>query len=458
MSKSRGPLSGLRVLDLGRHISCPTCGMTLGDLGAEVIKIEKAGYGDDTRHSGEYAKGVNIYYPTENRNKKSITVNFRSDKGKNLLRELVKKADVLIENFRPGTMEKMGLGWEDVHKINPRLIMASISGYGKGSPYSQRPGFDSIMAATTGIMDLNRTEEDGPRITGGIWFIDIMAGMWTTIAILAALRRRETSGLGQYIDTAMYDSCLYALNTFIPNYDQNHEISRNSTKNAYDCPAGRYRSKDGYVICLAGGDNLFERLLTVTDDPVLHRPEYKNHDARLDPANYDIINAAVDRVMQTKTGDEWDTIFAEAGIPGGKIKDIGDVMGSPATFARNTTVKLEVPGLGPVTFPGTPLSFSDEELQFTRAPELGEHNREIYGGLLGLSDKEIQLFRLVQNNIGLIALLFIQNMVSHNLRSFSCSNIFYCPHFSVMTAMSILYRNISKKQIEIFDRFHLICR
>ncbi len=390
MSKSRGPLSGLRVLDLGRHISCPTCGMTLGDLGAEVIKIEKAGYGDDTRHSGEYAKGVNIYYPTENRNKKSITVNFRSDKGKNLLRELVKKADVLIENFRPGTMEKMGLGWEDVHKINPRLIMASISGYGKGSPYSQRPGFDSIMAATTGIMDLNRTEEGGPRITGGIWFIDIMAGMWTTIAILAALRRRETSGLGQYIDTAMYDSCLYALNTFIPNYDQNHEISRNSTKNAYDCPAGRYRSKDGYVICLAGGDNLFERLLTVTDDPVLHRPEYKDHDARLDPANYDIINAAVDRVMQTKTGDEWDTIFAEAGIPGGKIKDVGDVMRSPATFARNTTVKLEVPGLRPVTFPGTPLSFSDEELQFTRAPELGEHNREIYGGLLGLSDKEIQ--------------------------------------------------------------------
>ena len=126
MSKSRGPLSGLRVLDLGRHISCPTCGMTLGDLGAEVIKIEKAGYGDDTRHSGEYAKGVNIYYPTENRNKKSITVNFRSDKGKNLLRELVKKADVLIENFRPGTMEKMGLGWEDVHKINPRLIMGLL--------------------------------------------------------------------------------------------------------------------------------------------------------------------------------------------------------------------------------------------------------------------------------------------------------------------------------------------
>jgi len=388
MSTNMGPLSGIRVLDLGRHISCPTCAMTLGDLGAEVIKVEKVGWGDDTRHSGEFVDGVNLYYPTENRNKKSVTVDFRSEDGKKLLRGLIEKSDVLLENFRPGTMEKMGLGWETVHELNPRLIMASISGYGQGSPYQNRPGFDSIMAATTGIMDLNRAD-DGPRITGGIWFIDILAGMWTTIAVQAALRRRDSTGLGQYINTAMYDSCLYCLNTFIPFYDKSGIISRNSTKNAYDCPAGRYRSKDGYVICLAGNDSLFERLLTVTDDPVLHNPLYKDHDARLDPANYDIINEAVERLMETKTGDEWDEIFDRIGIPGGKIKDVGDVMRSPATYARNATVKLEVPGLGMVTFPGTPLNFSDETLGFTRAPELGEHNKEIYGGLLGLSDEEL---------------------------------------------------------------------
>jgi len=393
MNTDKGPLSGIRVLDLGRHISCPTCGMTLGDLGAEVIKVEKAGWGDDTRHSGEFVDGINLYYPTENRNKKSITVNFRSESGKKLLKRLIEKSDILIENFRPGTMEKMGLAWEAVHKINPRMIMASISGYGKGSPYHDRPGFDSIMSATTGIMDLNRAEGDGPRITGGIWFIDIMAGMWTTIAILAALRRRAATGAGQYIDTAMYDSCLYSLNTYIPFYDKSGIISRNATKNAYDCPAGRYKSKDGYVICLAGGDNLFERLLTITDDPVLHNPLYKDHEARIDPANYDTINDAVARLMLTKTGDEWDDIFASIGVPGGKIKDIGDVMKSPATFARNTTVKLEVPGLGKVTFPGTPLNFSDETLGFTPAPALGEHNEEIYGGLLGLSKKEIEQLR-----------------------------------------------------------------
>lgn len=389
MSANNGPLSGIRVLDLGRHISCPTCGMTLGDLGAEVIKAEKAVWGDDTRHSGEFVDGINLYYPTENRNKKSITINFRSDGGKELLRKLIKHSDILIENFRPGTMEKMGLDWETVHKLNPRLIMASVNGYGQGSPFQNRPAFDSIMAATTGIMDLNRAEGI-PRITGGIWFIDILAGMWATIGILAALRRRDSTGEGQYIDIAMYDCCLYSLNTFIPFYDKSGIISRNSTKNAYDCPAGTYKSKDGYVICLAGGDNLFERLLTITDDPVLHNPLYKDHEARLDPANYAIINEAVEKLMSTKTGDEWDEIFDRIGVPGGKIKDLGDVMKSPATYARNATVKLEVPGLGEVTFPGTPLNFSDEKLDFTPAPELGEHNKEIFGGLLGLSDDEIE--------------------------------------------------------------------
>lgn len=388
MSANMGPLSGIRVLDLGRHISCPSCGMTLGDLGAEVIKVEKTGWGDDTRHSGEHYNGVNLYYPTENRNKKSVTINFRSDKGKELLAELIKKSDVLIENFRPGTMEKMGFDWETVHAMNPTLIMASINGYGKGSPYYHRPGFDSIMAASSGIMDINRSES-GPRITGGIWFIDIMAGMWTTIAILAALHRRQSTGKGQYIDTAMYDSCLFSLNTFIPFFDQSGIITRNSTKNAYDCPAGLYRSKDGIVMCLAGQDSLFERLLSITDDPVLHDPKFKDHAARLQPGNYEIVNDAVDRLMQTKTGDEWDEIFDRIGVPGGKIKDLGDVMKSPATYARNATVKLEVPGLGMVTFPGTPLNFSDETLGFTRAPELGEHNEEIYGGLLGLSSEEL---------------------------------------------------------------------
>ena len=389
MSANKGPLAGIRVLDLGRHISCPTCGMTLGDLGAEVIKVEKRGWGDDTRHSGETYNGVNLYYPTENRNKKSVTINFRSEKGKALLHQLIEQSDVIIENFRPGTMEKMGLGWEDVHKINPKIIMASINGYGEGSPHYMRPGFDSIMAAATGIMDINRSES-GPRITGGIWFIDIMTGMWATIAILAALRRREQTGLGQFIDSAMYDSCLFALNTFIPFFDQSGIITRNSTKNAYDCPAGLFKSKDGLVICLAGQDSLFERLLTVMDDPILHKPEYRDHDTRLMEEHYDVINAAVEREISKKTGDEWDEIFDRIGVPGGKVKDLGDVMRSPATYVRNTTVKLEVPGLGPVTFPGTPLHFSDEELGFEPAPELGQHNEEIYCGLLGLSADELE--------------------------------------------------------------------
>ena len=154
-------------------------------------------------------------------------------------------------------------------------------------------------------------------------------------------------------------------------------------------------TKDGRVICLAGQDSLFERLLTVMDDPILHKPEYRDHDTRLMPEHYDIINAAVEREIAKRTGDEWDEIFDRIGVPGGKIKDLGDVMASPATYTRNTTVKLEVPGLGPVTFPGTPLYFSDEELGFDRAPDLGEHNREIYCGLLGRTEEELN--QLLEN-------------------------------------------------------------
>ena len=389
MSANMGPLSGVRVLDLGRHISCPVCGMILGDLGAEVIKVEKTGWGDDTRHSGEFYNGVNLYFPTENRNKKSVTINFRSDEGKQLLKELIEKSDVLIENFRPGTMEKMGFGWDKIHEINPRMVAASINGYGQGSPYYMRPGFDSIIAAASGIMDINRSDK-GPRITGGIWFIDIMAGMWSTIAILSALRRRESTGKGQYIDTAMYDSALFSLNTFLPFFSQSGKINRNSMRNAYDCPSGLFKCKDGEVLCLTGQDSLFERLLTIVEDPFLHDPKFKDHATRLLPEYYDDINAAVERELQKKTGDEWEEIFNRVGIPGGKIKDLGDVMASPATAARNATVELEVPGLGPVTFAGTPLHFSDETLGFTPAPELGEHNEEIYMGLLGRSKEELE--------------------------------------------------------------------
>ena len=388
MNTNSGPLSGIRVLDLGRHLSCPFCGMTLGDLGAEVIKVEKRGYGDDTRHEGEIIGGQSIYYLSENRNKKGITINFRSEEGKELLKDLIKKSDVLIENFRLGTMEKMGLGWETVHELNPRLIMASISGFGKDSPYKDRPGFDTMMQATSGIMYLNRAA-DGPKITGGVWFIDISAGMWTAIAVLAALHRRESTGEGQYINTAMYDSALTALNTYIPTFDQTGELPADPSKYVYACPAGRFRSKDGYVMLSAGTDGLFERLLSITDDPFLNKPEFKDHEARIQNDNYLAINQAVDRLMQTKTGDEWDEIFARIGVPGGKIKDIEDVLNCPASYVGNTTIQLDIPRIGKVKFAGTPLNFSDEQLAFNRPPELGEHNNEVYGELLGLSKERI---------------------------------------------------------------------
>lgn len=398
MSANKGPLSGIRVLDLGRHVSCPICAQTLGDLGAEVIKLEKTGWGDDTRHSGKFLGEQSMYFWSNNRNKKSVSVNFRTDEGKKLLHDLIEKSDIILENFRPGTMEKMGFGWEKVHEINPRIIMGSISGYGAGSPYQNRPGFDSMISAQSGIMDINKSESDGPKITGGIWFIDILAGMWTTIGVLSALHRRETTGVGEYIDTAMYDSALFVMNQLLPYAEKTGEISRSSLKNAYDCPAGRYRSKDGYVICLAGSDGLFQRLLSITDDPFLHDPKFADHDTRLLPEYYDAINEHVEQLMMTKTGDEWDEIFDKTGITGGKIKDLNDVLKDPASHSRNATVKLEVPGFGPVSFSGFPINMSGEEFGFTPAPaQVGQDTDEVLSTVLGRTAEEIAAYKASGN-------------------------------------------------------------
>ena len=398
MSANKGPLAGIRVLDLGRHVSCPICAQTLGDLGAEVIKLEKTGFGDDTRHSGKFLGEQSMYFWSNNRNKKSVSINFRTDEGKQVLKSLIEKSDVILENFRPGTMEKMGFGWEKVHEINPRIIMGSISGYGAGSPYQNRPGFDSMISAQSGIMDINRTEEDGPKITGGIWFIDILAGMWTAIGVLSALHRRETTGEGEYIDTAMYDSALFTINQLLPYAEKTGEISRSSLKNAYNCPAGRFRSKDGYVICLAGSDGLYQRLLTLTDDPFLHDPKFAKLENRVAPEYIDDINAHVEQLMMTKTGDEWDELFDKAGITGGKIKDLNDVLKDPAAHSRNATVKMEVPGYGPVSFSGFPINMSGEEFEFTAPPaQVGQDTAEVLSTVLGMTDEEIEAYHAAGN-------------------------------------------------------------
>jgi crotonobetainyl-CoA:carnitine CoA-transferase CaiB-like acyl-CoA transferase len=239
-------LEGIRVLDMGRIISAPYCTMLMADMGAEVIKVEKEGAGDDMRTMAPFD------FPAMNRNKKSVTIQFRSEEGKELLRGLIGKSDVIVENFRPGTMEKMGFGYEEVKKINPGIIMASISGFGQTGPYRERAAFDSIIQAMSGIMSVTGTKKSGPARIGAP-MLDHISGLFTLSGILLALYDREKTGEGQYIDVSMLDGAVPMLFTHIPNYSALGIIAGTEDTNAPTAvPSGTYAAKDG-LIYINGG-------------------------------------------------------------------------------------------------------------------------------------------------------------------------------------------------------------
>jgi len=266
--------------------------------------------------------------------------------------------------------------------------MASISGFGQQNSMRDRPAFDSTICAISGIMDINSGPE-GPR-GNGLAQMDIFSGTMALVSILAALHYREKTGIGQFIDTAMFDTALFCLNTFVPYYDQTGEIERNSVKNYYSCPAGRYKSKDGYIFVIAGGDGLYNRVLTITDDPVLNDERNNTLQKRLAPENYKAVNEAFENMISTKTSAEWDEIFEKIGVPCAIINDISQVVKIPVAWERNALVKLDVPEVGPVAFPGCPIHLSETPIEeFKPAPKLGEHNDEIFSELLGYSAEEI---------------------------------------------------------------------
>lgn len=264
-----GILNGIRVLDMTRYIAGPYCGMLLADAGAEVIKVEKINGGDDTRQLAPWKNGISLYFPAYNRNKKSVAVDFRSKEGIALIKKLVAESDVLIQNFRAGTMEKMGLGYDSLKEINPRLIMASVSGFGQSGPYRDRPAFDNIIAAMASVC---RVTEYGP-FTGRGALNDYMAAMYAAMGILLALIERENIGKGQHLDVSMFASSamLRTINIAEVAAEVDPEyIDRD------DCaPYGWAQAKDGWIAYHAGTDIMFNRLLTICDEPVFHEPKYR---------------------------------------------------------------------------------------------------------------------------------------------------------------------------------------
>jgi crotonobetainyl-CoA:carnitine CoA-transferase CaiB-like acyl-CoA transferase len=386
----QGPLEGIKVLDLTRVLAGPFCCMLLGDMGAEVVKVERTDRGDDVRSLDPRVGGQSLYFLVMNRNKLGITLNFRHPQGPALLRELVRHADVLVENFRAGTMEKMGCGYDTLKAINPRLIMASISGFGQDGPLSQDTCFDVIAQAMSGIMDMTG-EPQGPPMMAGTFVIDYSTALYAVIGILGALRAREQTGVGQWVDVALLDTAVSFLVTGIPEYLLlGRKMTRVGNRDRYCAPANLFRSKDGqWVYVAAANDSLFPQLLKVMGrEEVLRDPRFATNEARM--AHVEEAEEVLAKWVGGKTAAEVVALVRGAGLPCARIASIEEVVTNPQLKHRGMLVEVEHPTAGRVPMHGLSIHFSHTPQQIRHpAPLLGQHNEEVYGRWLGLSPERI---------------------------------------------------------------------
>ena len=380
-------MAGVRVLDAATFIAAPYAAAIMGEFGAEVIKIENPNGGDPWRRYGTDSGQPNqsLAWLTEARNKKSITLNLRAPEGAALFKRLVETADVVCENFRPGTLEKWGIGWTDLKAINSGLIMMRISGYGQTGPYKDRPGFARIAHAVGGLTYLSGIPGETPVTPGSTSLGDYMSGMYGAIGILMALRHRDATGEGQMVDMALYGSVFRALDEIVPRYAKDgfvREPEGTGTVNA--CPHGHFPTGDGKFLSIAcTTDKMFERLTQAMVRPDLWE-NFGDQQTRL-AARVTVI----DEVTQWTTSMSRDEVMAAcvaAEVPSGPINSIADIFADPHFRARDDLLAVNVPTIGEVTVPGVypKLSATPGSVD-SLGPELGNANEEVYGGQLGLS-------------------------------------------------------------------------
>jgi crotonobetainyl-CoA:carnitine CoA-transferase CaiB-like acyl-CoA transferase len=386
----RGSLEGIRVLELARVIAGPHCSMILGDLGAEVIKVEKPGTGDMSRQNQPTFNDESTYFMAHNRNKKSITLDFRHPDAKALFLKLVKKADVVVENFRAGTMEVMKLGYDELSEANLGIILTRISGFGQDGPYSHRTCFDQVAQAISGLMDVTGPE-DGPPFLVGTYVVDCAGALYAVIGTLAALRAREKTGKGQVVDVALLDTAVSLLHTAIPDYQLlGQKLTRIGNNDRYAWPASIYRASNGrWVYIHAGMDNTFSALMKIIGREELLKDErYNTRKAR--EANKQACDDLIQSWVSTLPAEEVVEIVSRAGIPSARINDVTEMIADPQVNHRGMVAKVDHPKVGELHLAGPVVHLSDTKASIQSAPPLlGEHNNEVYGGLLSLSDKEI---------------------------------------------------------------------
>ncbi|MEU6719029.1 CoA transferase [Nonomuraea sp. NPDC046802] len=372
-----GALEGLRVLDLSRFIAGPYCAMLLGDLGADVVKAEKPGTGEEARLMRPRAGDESFYLLAFNRNKRGITVDFRDEGDQRLLARLAERADVLVENFRPGTLEKMGLAPDELLRRNPGLIVARCSGFGQDGPQAGRTGFDAIAQAESGLMSISGEPGDKPMLSG-TFMVDYSAGMQLTIGVLAALADRRRTGRGQVVDVALLDTAFSLMMTSATEYlMRGEETGQVGNRDRYGAPGNTYRSADGWVHVVGGSDAHFPRLLTAMGRPELaDDPRFRALEDRL--ANRDAIDAIVGEWTAGLSCDKLVAVLEAAGVPCGRVNGVAGAVGHPQLRHREMVAEVEHPALGPVPLPGVTVKLSRTPGAVRLPPpRLGEHTDEV---------------------------------------------------------------------------------
>lgn len=389
-------LEGVKILELSHYIAAPFCGQLLGDMGAEIIKIERPGEGkgDAGRENAPFHKGMSLYYGAYNRNKKTLTLDISKEQGKEIFRELVKKVDIVIQNFRPGVLEKLNLGYEDLKAINPRIIMTSISGYGQNGPYKTRSALDMAIQAVSGFMSITG-EPDGAPMKAGPVVSDFVAGLYGAYGTLAAYNYREKTGLGQHVDIALLD-CMF---TLLENYPTAYYLTGETPPRAgngrpWTAVCGTYKTKDGYVHISATQNALYRKLcMSMHREDLLNNPQYET--PRLRKTNEKELNDIVTAWMSKMTSDQAVEILETNGVPNGKVNSVVEITEHEQIKAREMIVTMQDAILGKYPVVANPVKMSAAKAVYSQTPSLqGAYSKEILQSYLGLDLEQIKTLKI----------------------------------------------------------------
>lgn len=382
------PLSGIKVVDLTRILSGPYCTMILADLGAEVIKIESPG-GDDTRQWGPpFVHGESAYFLSINRNKKSMVLNLKQERAKEVFLKLVETADVVVENFRPGTLERLGIGYETLKQHNPRIILASISGFGQTGPYAHKPGYDVLAQGMGGLMSVTG-EENRPPVKAGFSLADVGAGMWAAFGIMVALWERERSGEGQWVDASLLDTVI-SWQTYLAG---NYFATRQDPKplggaHPNIVPYQVFEASDGYFILAVGNDSHWNSFVKAMNMEIFEDPRFATNPDRV--RNRDVLIPIMEEIFKQKTVKEWIALFEGVKIPCGPVNKFSDILNDPHVLEREMVVKVPHDEWGMLEMLGIPIKLSRTPGQVHSVPpKLGEHTEQVLKNL-GYDEMEIE--------------------------------------------------------------------